>query len=557
MVNQTEEVCPFIFVSGFAESIDIGRDYTLISKPVDPDQLVAEVTRVLDRESKQQHRGTIVVFDQDVDGRDGLCRVIRHMGFKVYCYKTPDDVFNFLEHKNEQVLVLASLEHDHTAGLKLLRDIRASEYRSRATVLMVCNVDNVNVAEEALRLGALDFIYRPFNKVTLEFRLQQVFRAFGQSDGTGLNSSDFTILVVDDDESVRMMLADFYECQYNVVVADGYDDALEKVAEYSPDIAIVDQVLPERSGLSLVKAINMFYPEVLFIMLTGSGSRTDPIEAIRLGIFDYLEKPVRYQVISRVIARATETIKLRRFREQADKEYLEDHRKTAVRLATATIADELSSPVSLLEIGVNNIRRCLDSRGTEDFNKISEIMDVLEKSLHKTRAIVQSLKVAGRFQTDEVEACTIEELILESVDLCRGEFKKWRVEPEITHDQKDALLSCYRTEFVQMLVQLFINACQAMEDSDRAKLVIETRTVTNHVEIKVEDYGVGIPQVMRNRIFDPFYTSKSRNQNTGLGLTNCKRIVNAHFGELSFECRSDGTTFVIKVPRGLPQSRAG
>jgi signal transduction histidine kinase len=107
----------------------------------------------------------------------------------------------------------------------------------------------------------------------------------------------------------------------------------------------------------------------------------------------------------------------------------------------------------------------------------------------------------------------------------------------------------------QVLLNLIVNAADAMhnESGDRRSLWISTRRSKKHVVVSVRDTGKGLDSQTADRMFEPFYTTKSGG--TGMGLTISRSIVDSHGGSLWAVANVDrGTTFRFKIP--LPSYRA-
>jgi len=80
-------------------------------------------------------------------------------------------------------------------------------------------------------------------------------------------------------------------------------------------------------------------------------------------------------------------------------------------------------------------------------------------------------------------------------------------------------------------------------------VIVTTKNLGNTIEISVKDNGSGIPNEIKNKIFQPFFTTKPTGQGTGLGLSLSYDIVKAHGGELKVKTKEDeGTTFIVQLP---------
>ena len=113
-----------------------------------------------------------------------------------------------------------------------------------------------------------------------------------QENGSPNLSTTPSILIVDDDEVLRKRLGRaFHERGYDVRVAAHYDEALALATADSPELAVVDQRMPGRSGLELVLALRDLDPATKIVVLTGYGSIATAVDAMRLGATYYLPKP--------------------------------------------------------------------------------------------------------------------------------------------------------------------------------------------------------------------------------------------------------------------------
>lgn len=99
----------------------------------------------------------------------------------------------------------------------------------------------------------------------------------------------------------------------------------------------------------------------------------------------------------------------------------------------------------------------------------------------------------------------------------------------------------------QTVVNIIMNAAQAMPEGGRIR--IKTGLNDQYVFIAISDTGVGIKEENLDRIFEPFFTTKEKEQGTGLGLSLCKRLIEANAGKIEVESKiGQGTTFTIMIP---------
>jgi len=100
-----------------------------------------------------------------------------------------------------------------------------------------------------------------------------------------------TILIVDDDKSIRYSLKRMMEEKYSILTAQNGEEALTRVKESSPDLILMDIKMPGRSGIEVLKEIKLIDPKSLVIIMTAYGTTETAIEAMKYGAFDYILKP--------------------------------------------------------------------------------------------------------------------------------------------------------------------------------------------------------------------------------------------------------------------------
>jgi DNA-binding NtrC family response regulator len=135
-----------------------------------------------------------------------------------------------------------------------------------------------------------------------------------------------SVLVVDDDRTVRETLTDFCDTLgYAARTAATASEGRQEAAEHAPDVVLLDIRLPDASGLALLETLRADDPAVGIIMLTGRSDVSAAIRALKSGAVDFLEKPVDLETLDAVVTRAVELVCLRR-----EVSMLRGHRASAV-----------------------------------------------------------------------------------------------------------------------------------------------------------------------------------------------------------------------------------
>ena len=125
------------------------------------------------------------------------------------------------------------------------------------------------------------------------------------------------------------------------------------------------------------------------------------------------------------------------------------------------------------------------------------------------------------------------------------------VEVETALECRGAWINGDETQLLQLLMNLILNACHAMESGGR--LTVSTRISEGMVSILVADTGHGIPSEILPQIFEPFYTTKEAGTGTGLGLAIARQVAEVHEGTLTAESREgEGSVFTLNLPAVPP-----
>jgi DNA-binding NarL/FixJ family response regulator len=113
------------------------------------------------------------------------------------------------------------------------------------------------------------------------------------------------VLIADDDIDIRTILTDYLtHCGYEVWAASDGEQTLALAEAHSVDVALLDVVMPSMSGVELIPQLQSLQPGMVIILLTAYGTISQAVEAMRLGAFDYLEKPFQPKQIQAIVERA-------------------------------------------------------------------------------------------------------------------------------------------------------------------------------------------------------------------------------------------------------------
>jgi signal transduction histidine kinase len=179
--------------------------------------------------------------------------------------------------------------------------------------------------------------------------------------------------------------------------------------------------------------------------------------------------------------------------------------------------------------------------------------DKIHTASQRAAKITNSVLGMARNRSGQYEPTDLKKLIDQTMVLLEREMQKYRISVEMYIDDVPPVMAI-GNQIQQVLLNLLINARQAMSEGGRLVLRLQKNNETNSVDLSVRDFGPGIPQTRLRRIFEPFYTTKSGPDETGkggtgLGLATCRNIIESHHGKIRVESTTGkGTCFTVKLP---------
>ncbi len=258
----------------------------------------------------------------------------------------------------------------------------------------------------------------------------------------------------------------------------------------------------------------------------------------------------------------------------------------SIGLLSAGVAHEINNPLAyvannlaVLERDVKGVLQMLSAyeEGREHVNaaapelyaRIQSLADELdwnyvqgnmERMLGRTREgvqrvanIVQTLRGLARTSPAKMEPASIPDLLESALEMMRGRLRRHNIEVVVDHGEVPRI-TCVGTQISQVILNLLINASQAIEATGRTEggtIQFSSRKEGTMAHLSIRDNGCGIVAENLPRLFDPFYTTKPVGEGTGLGLSISHGIVSGHGGRLEVESQvNEGTCFHVYIPLG-------
>ena len=179
---------------------------------------------------------------------------------------------------------------------------------------------------------------------------------------------------------------------------------------------------------------------------------------------------------------------------------------------------------------------------------LGDVADLIRESLEGTRrirTIVQNLKTFSRVDEAEQQSVNLNECIESTINIVWNEIK---YKAELVRELGELPpLECYPQQLSQVFLNLLVNASHAIEGQGTIR--VRSWSESDAVHVAISDTGCGISVGTRQKIFEPFYTTKPVGQGTGLGLSIAYEIIKKHRGDIQLQSEpGKGSTFTIHLP---------
>ena len=395
------------------------------------------------------------------------------------------------------------------------------------------------------------------------------------------------ILVIDDEIYIRDSVTGFLEdFGFEVVDAENGRIGLEIFDRQNPDLVLCDLRMPEMDGLEVLASVRLKNPKIPIIIVSGAGNISDTVEALRLGAWDYIIKPIQdMNVLYHAVNKAFERAELIREKYQYEKDLekanielkmsLETLERTRDRLVqsekmaalgelVAGVAHEINTPVG---VGVT-AASFLDAK-TSEFKKIyaggelkrSELENYLQTveeisnsiliNMERAAELISSFKQVAVDQSSESRRrFNLKEYINEILLSLRPRYKKTEHTIEIACEDNIELNS-FPGAFSQILNNLIMNSLiHGFQGMEKGAITVDISREGKDILFIYRDNGRGMNEEQKEKVFDPFFTTMRGKGGTGLGMSIVFNLITQTL-KGGIECESspgNGVVFIMKFP---------
>lgn len=244
--------------------------------------------------------------------------------------------------------------------------------------------------------------------------------------------------------------------------------------------------------------------------------------------------------------------------ELVNRQMMQVEKSASLGKMAATVAHELNNPLS----GILTTAKLLEKKmyrllpEGEERTRVAESLDLIRSESTRCGNIVRDLLTYARESRTEFQEVQLNEIVQRALRLVDHHIEVAGVETEVGLFLKNDNIVCDGEQVTQILIALMINAVEAMPSGGQLQIKTwDDPTIgSNQVFLSVSDTGIGIPDEIRDRVFDPFFSTKQEAKGVGLGLAVVYGIVQRHGGMITVDSDpGTGTRFTVQLLRNPPE----
>ena len=416
--------------------------------------------------------------------------------------------------------------------------------------------------KKAILERKLSLFFFNTNEAKKELPRLQIPKENDESSDGSVQAGKEKILIVDDEEDLVDLIA--YNLKgkgYQTLKAFNGFEAWEKIQSETPEVMILDLMMPELDGWELCQIIRRHDNEAIrgisILMLSARAMPEDRVHGLQIGADDYLTKPFS---VNELILRIDKLIEKRKIVGNLKGE-LELLRSTFndKELGLRRVVHDLKNP--LISMGASAKRMLRKNRTEEDLNILGIIYD---NSLRLTRWIDEALSPPGFSSRvkEEMKPVSIQRVVERAVYSMRDAASEKRIEVHFSASPVTPSIPCHEDWILRAIENLLGNALKYSWEGGRVEVTVTSYLEGKEegfVEISIKDTGIGILEEEIRRIFEPFYRGKNAKTEPGigLGLSFVKEVVEWHGGKVLVQSEPQkGSTFSILLPVKNPNEKA-
>ena len=368
-----------------------------------------------------------------------------------------------------------------------------------------------------------------------------------------------SILYVEDESGIRENLAEFLErFTKDLYLAEDGKVGLELFEKYKPDIVISDIKMPNMDGIEMAKRIKEINEEQYIIFTTAFSDNDFFIQAIDLQVYSYILKPVKLKHLEKKINEIVNNINTKDDLEKKEQMLIQQSKMAAMGEMISNIAHQWRQPLGTISVIASGLQLANEKENISK-DKIDEDMELIIENTKYLSQTIDDFKNFFSNLNQEGNKASLSDFLEKSVSLTSAAFinNDIVIIKDIADDIK---VVGDKNQLIQAIINILNNAKDALKEKNQNKkcvFIVTAKQNEHGIIISIKDNAGGIGENIIDKVFEPYFTTKSKDNGTGLGLYISKEIITKNLNgtievkneEFQYEKENyKGANFIITLP---------
>ncbi len=504
------------------------------------------------QDRKKSEKSQILLVEDDQDQAFVVSYYLKSKGYEIDWCNTAKAAARKAFHHNYQLILLDVMLNSEQDGFQLCEFFKTTPTIQDIPIIMLTAKTAVKDRVNGLKLGADDYITKPFNKEELLARIESILERKNKIKYV----EQFRDILENTDDIVLLLDLNGYIDHANRQAKKTIPE-LDNKKNPVKFINIFDEMFSSAISTFFHRVLKGFEVKGTGWRLKNKNNNIDSVDANLLPI----HKGELIIGVGCILKDSSQRIKAIKEFEQKNRDLQQKVESTSALLnevqqklilseklavmgeLAAAIAHEIRNPLNTINSSIYYLFKKIQSSDP----KIDEHLSIIKQEIQRTQKIITNLLEFSRKSNAKQSEIDINEILNQTILLVENELSIHGIE---LNQKLDPVKKCLvnSDDVKQIFLNLVLNAKDAMPDG--GKLTIKTGMEGKEkIIVEITDTGKGIPQNMLDKIFDPFFTTKNEKHGVGIGLSIVHSAIERNNGTITVKSKEKkGSTFIISLP---------